>query len=177
MKKKSFLFLFLSISVIGFFGFTLTQNSLCPKKGISGKVIAFSKCKNEDEAKTKTVALADNLSRVDYSFSSADKKLSIKHINAAFNCCPDSIYCKVSYNKDTIIIEEFQKTLGCRCNCLYDVDIVLNNVKAKPYYVRFVEPYCNDQKKICFPLDLTKTTKSTFTVEREKYPWASENQK
>ena len=48
--------------------------------------------------------------------------LSIKHINAAFNCCPDSFGVEVHLEGDVItIVEQEYLTNPCFCLCLYDM--------------------------------------------------------
>jgi hypothetical protein len=54
--------------------------------------------------------------------------LTLKHVDAGFSCCPDSLYCNIGLKGDTILIQEFEKTAVCKCNCLYDLDIEINGV-------------------------------------------------
>ncbi|HNW97699.1 MAG TPA: hypothetical protein PKK00_04720 [Bacteroidales bacterium] len=161
--------------VIGLFSFNYANDKgKCKKKRkltITGQVIKYTKCKSEYDSGYTPVITPDSLSCIDYAYDESNKKLSIKHINAGFNCCPDSLYCNVSASKDTIIIQEFQKKNGCKCNCLYDLDIVLNGVQAEKYIIKFVEPFANDQEKLMFKLDLTKENQGLFTAIRKKYPW------
>ena len=48
--------------------------------------------------------------------------LSIKHINAGFNCCPE-IKTNVLTEENVIIIEEIEIDGPCLCLCLYDLDL------------------------------------------------------
>jgi len=108
---------------------------------------------------------------VDYSFNANTNTLTITHINAGFNCCPDSLYCKISKNIDTIIIQEFEKIPQCNCNCLYDLDIEINGVESKKYQIKFVEPYVGEQGKLEFEIDLKNNEIGSYCVTRKQYPW------
>jgi len=73
---------------------------------LSGKILSHSDCK--DLKSDLVFFTTDSLSCAEYSFDSSTNKLFIKHINAGFNCCPDSLYCNVTVSNDTIIIQEFE---------------------------------------------------------------------
>jgi hypothetical protein len=142
---------------------------------ITGQLISNSKCKNDLKLSSQIVGTPDSLSCVNYSFDSDKNKLTLKHINAGFNCCPDSLYCKIELKGDTILIQELEKTAQCNCNCLYDLDIELNGVALKKYQIKFVEPYVSEQNKLLFEIDLTKITNGTYCVTRKLYPWGMDS--
>lgn len=137
----------------------------------SGKVISRSDCKHNVRSTTVAAAIADSISCVEYAFDASTNKLFLKHINAAFNCCIDSLYCHASLNSDTILVEEIENSLQCKCNCLYDLTIELNGVEAKEYYVRFIEPLIGDQTELIFKIDLSKDSVGSYSVTRKHYPW------
>jgi len=137
---------------------------------IEGKVLNYSACGGFKSARISKNT-PDSLSCVEYIFDAANKKLDISHYNSGFNCCPDSLYCKVSVNGDTIIISEFEKKVGCKCNCLYDMEIEVTGVTAKKYTIRMVEPYAGSQQKIIFLTDLANEKEGSFCAVRKQYPW------
>lgn len=137
---------------------------------ISGQLISNSTCKNDLKSRSHIVETPDSLSCVEYSFDKENNKLTLKHINAGFNCCPDSLYCKVELISDTIQIQEFEKSALCGCNCLYDLDIEVTGIEIKKYEIKFVEPYVGDQIKLIFDIDLTKDLNGTYCVTRNQYP-------
>jgi hypothetical protein len=98
-------------------------------------------------------------------------KLSLKHINAGFNCCPGKLTCKVTQSGDSLVIEEFESQAGCNCNCLYDLDIEIKNVTTGKYHIRFIEPYGGEQEKILLDMNLEEHPAGTFCVTRKNYPW------
>jgi len=142
---------------------------------LSGTLINNSACKSGSTSAFETVSTPDTLSCIDYSFNDLDNKLTIKHINAGFNCCPESLYCNVSLIGDTIIITEQEAKAECRCNCLYDLDLVINGVDSKRYQIKVIEPYCGEQEKISFKVDLEKDKNGSFCVIRGVYPWGMES--
>jgi hypothetical protein len=138
---------------------------------LSGMLINNSACKSSGKSTMETLNTPDTLSCIDYSFDDFKNRLTINHINSAFNCCPESLYCKVTLSNDTIIISEHEAKAQCNCNCLFDLDLVINGVDTKEYQIKFIEPYSGEQKKICFKIDLKKEKNGSFCVTRKSYPW------
>ncbi len=135
-----------------------------------GGLVSNTDCKF-DKAVSTVSEKPDSISCVEYSFNSETGKLSLKHINAGFNCCPGELSCDVSLSGDTIIIAESEQAPMCNCNCLFDLDIVVNDVSAASYHVKFIEPYAGEQEKLEFSIDLSDETEGSFCVTRTQYPW------
>jgi hypothetical protein len=141
---------------------------------ITGQLISNSTCKNDLKSSSQIVETPDSFSCVDYSFDYKKNKLTLKHINAGFNCCHDSLYCIIELKGDTILIQEFEKIALCECNCLYDLDIDINGVESKKYQVKIIEPYVSEQNKLEFEIDLTKDSIGNYCVTRNQYPWGEQ---
>lgn len=139
---------------------------------VTGELVGNSSCKifKSVESNSET---PDTLSCVNYDFDVLHNTLNLKHINAGFNCCPESLYCEVSVVGDTIIIEEFEQAALCYCNCLFDLDIKLNGISPKMYYVKIIEPYAEDQEKLNFEMDLENDSRGSYCVTRKLYPWGT----
>ncbi len=137
---------------------------------LTGKLLNHTDCK---EFKSSRILsdISDTLSCVDYEFNPSSHKLFLKHINAGFNCCPESLYCRISLSSDTIFVQEFEQTQGCHCNCLYDLEIEINGVESKKYQINFAEPYAPKGESINFEIDLTKKITGSYCVTRKNYPW------
>lgn len=142
---------------------------------LTGQLVNHSACKNGLKSTNERANTPDTLTCIDYSFDASNKLLSIKHINAGFNCCPDSMYCNVKISNDTIIVQEYEKSSLCNCNCLFDLDIEINGVDSKTYQIKFIEPYSGDQEKIVFEADLGKDKSGSFCATRKQYPWGTNN--
>jgi len=139
---------------------------------VSGKIVSNSECKSSKSA-SLSIDIPDSLSCIDYSYNSSSHLLSFIHINAGFNCCPDSIYCTVTAIGDSIVVQEFEKSALCNCNCLFDLYFELTGVVAKVYHVRFIEPYADGQELLYFDLDLINQPQGSVCVVREHYPWGT----
>ena len=137
---------------------------------LSGKVVSNSECKSLKSARIMSDT-PDTISCVNYSYNAKNNKLSMDHINAGFNCCYDSLYCTITQSGDTIIVQEFEAKSQCDCDCLFDLSIELNGVDAKQYQIKFIEPYCGDQEKLDFGIDLASSPEGSFSVTRKEYPW------
>jgi len=114
---------------------------------------------------------SSNTSCIHFTYDETTRQLSLGHINAAFNCCPDSIYCQVSEDNDTITIEEFEGMGLCDCICLYDLDIRIEGMLPKMYYIKVVERSIDDDERLYFNVDLGLTPTGDYCVPRNSYPW------
>ncbi len=169
MKKTLLLILVYSLLVVLAPGCKKDDN---PSENVefSGALIKHTECKDLEFTSVREYT-PDTLSCVEYAFD--NNKLMLKHINAGFNCCPDSLYVNTFLNGDTIVIEEYETSALCDCNCLYDLDIELTGLEAKKYHIRFVEPYVINEAKIFFDMDLENDVKDKFCVIRKRYPWGN----
>ena len=95
----------------------------------------------------------------------------MKHINAAFNCCPGKIECKISLKGDTIVIEESETSSACDCNCLYDIGFEIKNVEKNTYQVKVIEPYAGNEDRIFFKIILSQNNSGNWCITRKGYPW------
>jgi len=113
----------------------------------------------------------ESQSCIEYAFDQDARKLMVKHLHAGFNCCPESLWCTVVFRNDTIIIEEFEKQMGCNCNCLYDLDLEVEGIESGKYQLRIIEPYISNQQQLIGLLDLRSQKQGSICVSRSIYPW------
>jgi len=100
--------------------------------------------------------------------------LSLTHLNAGFNCCPDYLTAVFSIVDNTITITEGENlnSGGCDCLCLFDLQFQIDNLPPGEYRVVVIEPYVDpDEQQIDFTIDLIAEPSGTFCVERTNYPW------
>ncbi len=136
----------------------------------SGQLAGHSACKGF-QSSPSTVGGSDTLSCIVYSYDARSHKLSLTHINAGFNCCPESLFCRFTLLNDTIVVDEHEKTPACNCLCLFDLFIEVHGIEAKEYYVKIIEPYSGDQENLYFTIDLSASNEGTYCVKRLLYPW------
>jgi hypothetical protein len=168
MKTKHFGILI--ILALGIHAIRCDQDSHNPLS-LSGEMVSHSACKSGLKSASADSAAPDSVSCIEYSFDEVKNKLAILHRNAGFNCSPESLYCAVALIEDTILIREYESDAQCRCDCLYDLDIVISGVEAKKYQVKVIEPYAGNQEKILFGIDLEKEREGSFCAIRKQYPW------
>jgi hypothetical protein len=98
--------------------------------------------------------------------------LRLKHVNAAFNCCPGTVTAAIEIAGDRIRIREQESASLCDCDCLYDLDYVITSLGAGTYMITLVGPYQTEgDAPLSFSVDLRGPTSGSFCVERTHYPW------
>ena len=118
----------------------------------------------------------ESQSCIEYAFDKDAHKLILKHIHAGFNCCPEGLWCTVHFRNDTIIIKEFENQMGCKCNCLYDLNMEVEGVVYGKYQLQIIEPYISNQQKLIGLLDLRSQKQGSFCVSRSIYPWGKQDE-
>lgn len=167
---KSFIYPILSTFLILFSIICCRDNSESKKQiSLSGNLVSHSDCKSSQS--NTFMMTPDSLSCAEYSWDVLTNKLAIKHKNAGFNCCPDTIYCQIALNQDTIVIQEIESNAACECECLFDLDIEIEEVGARKFQIKFIEPLCGDQEQLIFEIDLATQTEGSYCVRRDHYPW------
>lgn len=156
---------FLSL-LIGLYSCTKDSGS----QNSQGKLIHVSACKL-NKSSNQGNEIPDSLSCAQFNYAASSGTLTIKHINAGFNCCPDKIDCHIIVRNDSILISETESAAACNCNCLYDLDIQLTNLTSGSYTIHFIEPYAGDQPALTFGIDLATETEGEYCVIRKQYPW------
>jgi len=98
--------------------------------------------------------------------------LRLKHVNAAFNCCPGTVTATIEIAGDRIRIKERESASLCDCDCLYDLDYVFTGLGSGAYTITIVGPYqVEGDAPLTFPVDLDRASSGSFCVERTHYPW------
>jgi len=105
----------------------------------------------------------------------AGDTLSIRHVNAGFNCCPQGFKVKLAVIGDTLVITEAENSSLCDCNCLFDLNYHLTGISKGTWFIKVVEPYVQqpEQKKILFKAELKKDPSGEVCVTRNGYPWGT----
>lgn len=142
-----------------------------PSGSPSGKLVSASDCKHTASGKGLRVQ-DSNESAVEYSYNPASRVLTLRHINAAFNCCPGPLSASVVLVDSLITITEKESKPSCDCNCLYDLDIEISHLPQKSWNIVFIEPYLSPPDlPLSFVVDLTASSSGRYAVPRARYPW------
>jgi len=138
----------------------------------SGEVTGRSTCKSmiKDAAADTTPPDQDCIT---WQYDGSNT-LTLKHINAGFNCCPTELLADFTFEGNKIIITEDENldNGGCLCLCLFDVDYEIEGILPGEYVIRVNGMYLKgENQEIQFTVDLTESPSGTFCVTREYYPW------
>jgi hypothetical protein len=135
---------------------------------ITGSLVSAEGCKS-----TATRGMDEqNTGCLRYSYDTVTQRLSLTHVNAGFNCCPEVINADISVQDAVIRIVESQVGPNCRCNCLFDLDMVVENLPMGAYTIVVEEPLLDGRDpKLEFAIDLSKQTEGDFCAPRNFYPW------
>jgi hypothetical protein len=147
------------------------HHNMVESSEITGKILNYSDCKDLSISVAMAKDAATGESCLEYSFSPETGTLLLKHINAGFNCCPEGIDCLITSSNDTIYIEETEAGGLCACLCLYDLDIELEGLESKGYFIKLKEPYLDQDEKLELWLDLQNNPSGNYCVTRNDYPW------
>ena len=115
--------------------------------GLSGLVTGHTDCK-EFVGDAAYVDISEDKSCIDYVYD-GQGTLTLKHVNAGFNCCPDILDADISLVGDTLVIEEHESLMhgGCDCLCLFDLDMEVKNLDPGRYYIKVIELYVHRLRK------------------------------
>lgn len=156
--------LFIVILLISILSSCKTDNTVVPDN--NSIEVTKTGCKTE-------LLLADSSKEDCIEYEIINNTLHIRHINAAFNCCPNKVYAIASISNDTIRITEKEiLTDPCKCNCLYDIEYNIQNITDSLYVIEIKEPYIlNDTDKIIFNINTIKAAVGSYCTLRTEYPW------
>jgi hypothetical protein len=94
--------------------------------------------------------------------------LQLTHINAVFNCCPDSVGGEISIAGQTVTIDEVEwLTLPCDCICPFDVEYTILNLPPAEYTITVDEVYVGGEAPLDFTVDLVALPSGEFCVARD----------
>ncbi len=163
MKIK--VLLILSISLFGIY--SCNREDIYPDPYMSDSYDMVCK----DKGPLKGEGPESNQTCVDWEYD-GDSTLQFTHYNAGFNCCPEAILTSMKISGDTIYISERDSMQLCRCNCLYDIDFSIHNLRPQKYIVEFVEAYVVEPSPpLVFEIDLKDALSGKVCQDRDYYPW------
>jgi len=154
-----------------FISFTLPAECLGAGSGSQGMIIDHTGCKSFLGSSMSADTTSDQ-DCIEYAYD-GNGTLSIKHINAGFNCCP-VIAADIRFEGSAIVIEELDSLLngGCDCICLFDVDYEITNLPPGQYRIVVIEPYrWEGDPELDFVIDLSSAASGIHCESRTHYPW------
>jgi hypothetical protein len=172
MKRKGMILLFLVVMVCFIIGIGGCKKSEETQVDPTGALLQYDGCKQfQGNSNMGQVLVASTNDCLEYQYD-GQSTLTLKHINAGFNCCPGDISAEIEFNGDSITITEIEQEQGCHCLCLFDLDYEVINLQPGRYTVRVIEPYVEENDQVLeFTLDLFSATSGSYCLERTFYPW------
>jgi hypothetical protein len=166
LNVSSLFFLLLILSLI--FISQACDNEEEEKKNPDISEVTNSDCKHFQKVVLDSITSSDDC--IEYSYDGTSV-LSIKHVNAGFNCCPEKVSADFVIVDDTIKVTEKEKSSLCDCSCLFDLDYTIKNLAPGEYFIKVYEPYAFEGKKLEFEINLQTQTSGSYCVQRDYYPW------
>lgn len=164
-------FYFIPAVLVSAAAFFACDNFKTDDKEVTSIVLNQPHCKNHITKAGDDNKITNNMSVIQYSYDIKRSILTIKHINAGFNCCPGRLSTSVDISKNKIVITEKENEQGCKCLCLYDLEYAITGVPLDKYKVEIKEPYLGEQDPHIFDIDLSVSTTGQHIVMRTEYPW------
>lgn len=135
-----------------------------------GKVTKYGECKTFTGFYKSSFSKSESC--IIYSYDGIGK-LSLKHINAGFNCCPNGIYTTINLTGNKLVINEKENAEDCRCLCLYDIEMEVNNILPGNYTIIVIEPYAEYGPPFEFDANLNNAITDSICLGRNYYPWGN----
>ncbi len=158
-------------ALIDYLFITFTPPAPCqnPGGGPTGELIDYTGCK-EFETGRVTAYTPPDQDCIEWGYD-GESILSLKHVNAGFNCCPE-ITADIDIENNIITIEEIELEGICYCLCLFDIDYEIRNLPAGEYRIVVVEPYLPEgDEPLDFTIDISSAPSGSHCVDRSVYPW------
>ena len=90
--------------------------------------------------------------------------LSVKHVNALFNCCPGKLIVNAIIDSAKLIITEDEEEHACDCICHYDLNYKIGPLEYGEYHFIVKSLYLTDTE---FILDFSSSTDTTHYVNNK----------
>jgi hypothetical protein len=171
--KSSFVPFLLSGVLVSALPFLSGSCANSPGPGSAGRLVGRTDCKSFGAISSGAAATVPTSDRecVEYDYDGRSV-LRLKHINAAFNCCPGTISADFLVEGGEIRIKEKETSSLCDCDCLYDLDYEFVGLARGVYTISVVGPYQPEgDPPLEFLVDLAGSSSGSFCVERTRYPW------
>lgn len=167
-KKFLVLSFIISLFIMGGCG----EDVVAPETQSSGILTDYEGCKSF----ATTTALEKNfyssaVECIEYAYD-GEGILTLRHINAGFNCCPGRIDATITVSKNMIVIEDREEEQGCFCQCLFDLRYAILELEPGEYTISIKGPYIEEtDERLLFNVQLYGSSSGTFCVDRTHYPW------
>lgn len=143
----------------------------CDKENSGEKIqlkdFSYSGCKENTDVVSRSGHLtrstgANQEEYIEYE-ATADGCLNIKHVNATFNCCPDTIKTTISSDRGEIKIIETETGAICNCICSYDLEYKIGPFTNQKYTLIL---YRDTREYARLTINYTQSLNNTFIIKK-----------
>lgn len=164
MSRIRYVTVFLSVSMLGIMIFGPGCSDSTEPNEPSGSLIDASDCK----LFLKTDDLPQDCIAYDYD---GQGTLTIRHLNTAFNCCPE-YSATVSIQGSTVTVAEVETMGMCDCTCLFDLEFRVTSLPSGQYRLSVSQEYLGPDDPVhTLVLDLGGAVNDEQCFTRDRYPW------
>jgi hypothetical protein len=152
------------------------ENVVAPETQPTGILTNYEGCKTFATSSSLELTTPSQTEEcLEYEYD-GESLLTLRHINAGFNCCPGKIDATISVTENMIVIEDREDEQGCFCQCLFDLRYEILDLTPGEYTIFVSGPYIEDtDERLLFNVQLFGPSSGNFCVNRTHYPWGVEN--
>jgi hypothetical protein len=155
------------------------SNSTAPESAEpANRLIAASGCGGFSETKRAEIGIASvptsDQTCLVWEYDQSASRLTVSHLNGAFNCCTQPNGA-VNTGSSHLWIIEFETGPVCRCLCLYDLQFEIHDISPQTYTLAIISDYTpTGDQPITTEIDLESQLSGMICFDRTGYPWAEE---
>lgn len=134
----------------------------CPPPPVYGTMLPLTGCKTQKAVEGESCIIWEY---------DGQGLLSIQHVNACLNCCPENS-ATVTVSGGEITLDETTVNGLCDCICLFDIDFVVENLQPGEYTIA-VDEHIGQiwPESFEFTVDLNATPTGMVCLERNLDPY------
>jgi hypothetical protein len=133
----------------------------------ASSLVAMSECKRGTDF---TSDRGSDQDCIEWSYNGAGT-LTLKHVNTAFNCCPE-YDITLAVREGTIALHERETAGLCACLCVFDIELRVTDLPRGIYTITVEQEYLEPGEPThVYELNLTEASTGSFCIPRAHYPW------
>lgn len=141
------------------------HDSLLLKNASPVEAFTYFGCKKSTDATTVLTKSASEEEEYIVYKGHKDGYLYIRHINATFNCCPDTMKVTAVISGNRLIVNEREIVPRCNCTCRYDLEYKIGPLSTQKYTLHI---YKDALRYTEFSFTYNASLNSRFIIRKNK---------